>query len=176
MGWRAMREEYERNSYESLQVRLLSKLETETLHKQREEIEKRKNELTAMFPDWRKNDSSPIYTEVQELERKHERIVLVLSRRGALTESTRAKAETQRREKIDAFIYMVLKETGSKITRTNIWTAAGYTDATEFERYQRDDPETTTTATNNFERILRMAPKDFIRNLDTVRARRNRAD
>ena len=70
------------------------------------------------------------------------------------------------RAAVDDFIGRVLRETGRKITRTDIWkNVAGYTDRTEFQRFQRGEG-TTATAARNFTRVLSMAPKDFIEALD----------
>jgi hypothetical protein len=69
------------------------------------------------------------------------------------------------RAAIDTFIRK-LAGTGRKITRKDIWTAAGYEDPTEFERFQRGDIRTTRSAAVAFTRVLRMKPKDFIQLLD----------
>ena len=66
---------------------------------------------------------------------------------------------------IDAFIGK-LAEAGRKITRKDIWTAAGYEGATEFERFQRSDVRTTRSAAAAFNRVLNMEPKDFIQLLE----------
>ena len=71
-------------------------------------------------------------------------------------------AGTEQRAAVDAFIEEVLQETGKRITRTDIWRAAGYKDRTEFERFQRDDPRTTDSAKAAFYRTLKMKPKAFI--------------
>jgi hypothetical protein len=65
------------------------------------------------------------------------------------------------RSRIDAFITGV-NETGAKVTRTDIWTVAGYSDPTEFERFQRGDQKTTTSAKQNFNRVLSMTPEVFL--------------
>ncbi len=69
------------------------------------------------------------------------------------------------RAAIDAFISK-LAEAGRKITRKNIWTVAGYTNATEFERFQRGDTRTTQSAAAAFKRVLGMTPEAFIGLLD----------
>jgi hypothetical protein len=85
-------------------------------------------------------------------------------------ESTRAEAGpgvygtsngTDRRKAVDAFISK-LAEAGQKITRKSIWTVAGYTHRTEFERFQRGDTRTTRSAASNFNRVLGMKPEDFV--------------
>ncbi len=90
-------------------------------------------------------------------------------------ESTRTEAgpgvngahgnETDQRAAIDAFISK-LADAGRKITRKNIWTVAGYTNATEFERFQRGDTRTTQSAAAAFNRVLSMKPENFIGLLD----------
>ena len=72
---------------------------------------------------------------------------------------------TDRRAAVDAFIAK-LSDAGRKITRKQIWTVAGYTNATEFERFQRDDNRTTQSAAAAFNRVLNMKPEDFIGLLD----------
>lgn len=76
-----------------------------------------------------------------------------------------ATGPANRRAAVDAFIAKVA-EAGRKITRKDIWTVAGYTDATEFERFQRDDARTTPGAELAFNRVLRKNPEDFILLLD----------
>lgn len=79
-----------------------------------------------------------------------------------------ASAPPERRAVIEAFIARVLAS-GRKINRTDIWTVAGYKDATEFERYQRADERTRKAGENIFKNILALAPEEFIRRLDLKR-------
>jgi hypothetical protein len=67
---------------------------------------------------------------------------------------------------VNAFMSKVLSRTGRKIARRQIWTAAGYKTATEFERFQRGDIRATKGATEVFNRFLNMKPEDFIALLD----------
>jgi hypothetical protein len=76
-----------------------------------------------------------------------------------------SKSEPERRALVDGFIASLL-EAGRKITRKDIWTVAGYKDATEFERFQRGDDRTTKSAITAFTRVLNMKPADFILVLD----------
>ena len=79
---------------------------------------------------------------------------------------TRATCEPpSRRAEIDAFISK-LASRGRKVTRKDIWSTAGYADATEFERFQRNDPRTTDSAAAAFKRILSMNPDPFLESLD----------
>jgi hypothetical protein len=66
----------------------------------------------------------------------------------------------ERRAKVDMFISRVGKIRA--ITRKDIWTVAGYKDATEFQRWQRADKRTTESADRNFTRVLNMTPEKFI--------------
>ena len=63
-----------------------------------------------------------------------------------------------RRARVDAYIEEVLKRTGKKISRADIWRRAGYKFRTEFERWQRNDPKCTKSADVNFRRILSEKP------------------
>ena len=72
---------------------------------------------------------------------------------------------TDQRAAIDSFIFK-LAEAGRKITRKNIWKVAGYTNATEFERFQRGDTRTTQSAAAAFKRVLGMTPEAFVGLLD----------
>ena len=56
----------------------------------------------------------------------------------AQTRDGENRAGTDRRAAVDAFIEEVFQKTGKKITRTDIWRVSGYTDRTQFERFQRD--------------------------------------
>ena len=64
----------------------------------------------------------------------------------------------ERRARVEAYRQDVLEKTGNRITRKEIWRKAGYESATEFQRWQRNDPRTTLTANRNFERILSEKP------------------
>jgi hypothetical protein len=77
-----------------------------------------------------------------------------------------AIVKDMRRLLVDKFIARVFDSTGRKITRKNIWTAAGYKEATDFERFQRNDKRTTKAAMATFTRILSMEPEVFERILD----------
>ena len=60
------------------------------------------------------------------------------------------------RKLVEAYIHEVYDKTGRRITRTDIWQAAGYRDATMFQRFQRDDPRCTEAARTNFNRLLKV--------------------
>lgn len=59
---------------------------------------------------------------------------------------------------VDNFIQLCLDET----TRKHIWRAAGYTQRSDFDRWQAADSRTTEAADRSFRRILTMPPRDFI--------------
>jgi len=65
------------------------------------------------------------------------------------------------KKRIDAFIQQ-MSDAGYSITRTDIWRAADYNDATEFERFQREDSRTTSGCAAKFSRILDMTPEAFM--------------
>ena len=64
----------------------------------------------------------------------------------------------QRKAAINFYIEEVFRVTGKKLRRIDIWTEAGYTTRTEFERWERADPRTTKAADRNFTRILLQKP------------------
>ena len=70
--------------------------------------------------------------------------------------------EEGRKAVIEEFIEK-MTEAGHKCSKKDIWTAAGYTDATEFERFQRNDSRATKSAAKNFTRVLNMTPEEFIK-------------
>jgi hypothetical protein len=74
-----------------------------------------------------------------------------------------------RRQKIDEFIGMVLAE-GRSVSRTEIWRMAGYTNRTEFERYQRCAKPANKRAVRLFNAILALSAKNFIERLDKLAA------
>jgi hypothetical protein len=63
----------------------------------------------------------------------------------------------------------VFETTRRRVFKKDIWTAAGYSDRTEFERFQRGDARTTASAAANFERVLKTEPKLFVEILDRLR-------
>ena len=61
--------------------------------------------------------------------------------------------------RVEDYIAKVRLRTDRKdFCRADIWKELGYQDATEFQRWQRDDPRTTPTARSRFERILDTKP------------------
>ena len=111
------------------------------------------------------------YYEIEAREIEHRLASAPEETRPA--EATDSEAETldsdERRELINSFISKVERDTGRKINRTDVWTVAGYKDATEFERFQRNDTRTTDAATLAFRRVLDMEPREFIDLLDKKR-------
>jgi hypothetical protein len=60
---------------------------------------------------------------------------------------------------VDAYIEEVRREKGKRITRKDIWSKAGYTSRTEFERWERRDAKhPNQVADEIFTRILREKP------------------
>jgi hypothetical protein len=69
------------------------------------------------------------------------------------TEAQRNKA------RVDEFIREMRRQPGqNRFSRRDFWTEAGYTNATEFQRWQRNDWRTTHTARNRFEKLLTKGP------------------
>ena len=60
--------------------------------------------------------------------------------------------------RVDQYLREVRKHTSQKFSRRDLWTGAGYTNQTEFERWQRNDRRTSHTARQKFERILKDRP------------------
>jgi hypothetical protein len=63
----------------------------------------------------------------------------------------------QRRKAVEDYIAEVARKTGQRITRAEIWKAAGYKEATGFERWERDN-RSTAAAARNIGRVLREKP------------------
>jgi hypothetical protein len=62
---------------------------------------------------------------------------------------------SNRRAAVDAYIEEVFREKGKRITRTDIWKSARYKSRTEFERWERNDPDRPNrTADELFTQIL----------------------
>jgi hypothetical protein len=73
---------------------------------------------------------------------------------------------TNTASRIDKFLAKCSTIATRKITKTDFWSYAGYSDATEFQRFQREATNSTAAARINFERILDMSPGDFVGNLN----------
>ena len=73
-------------------------------------------------------------------------------------ESPQLDISDERRASVNAYIDEVWQKKGMKITRTDIWKRAKYRNATEFERWQRNDPKTTNAARQAFSGILKNKP------------------
>jgi hypothetical protein len=76
--------------------------------------------------------------------------------------SAASHSSTSRRSRIESYLVALNDSTDLKITKTDLWRVAGYSDATEFERFQRDDPKATKSAVQAFERILLMPVEEFL--------------
>lgn len=101
--------------------------------------------------------------------RKYENLLLAVAAAQVRQPRTKGRQKANespgnRRALIDTFISDVMSA-GQRITRKQIWTVAGYTNATEFERFQRGDARTTQSAKDNFTRVLNMKPEEFIQGL-----------
>jgi hypothetical protein len=70
-------------------------------------------------------------------------------------------SSADRRALVDGYIEEVLRLTGRRVTRTQIWKTAGYSAPTEFQRWQRNDPGTTKAAHEKFVRYLQIEKPDL---------------
>jgi len=86
----------------------------------------------------------------------------LISATGEAEEKYRASDhELTPRKRIKAFIES-MNDAGHTITRKNIWRVAGYNDATEFQRFQREDDRVTSGSAVKFNRVLKMSPEVFM--------------
>jgi hypothetical protein len=113
-------------------------------------------EASAIFCAWRERQQAES-SRVQDAD-AHEP-----GRQLSRTEDSPVPATPK--EKVETFITKMQPLSGKKITRKDIWIVAGYSDATEFERFQRDDPRTTRGAKTKFGRVLKMDPAKFLAQL-----------
>jgi hypothetical protein len=117
----------------------------------------------------KKFETRALQLEFEERQRNAESIP---QSNGTLSKAVSAKPQSlsspkgDRRILVDQFIARVMDSTTRKINRADIWTAAGYLDATEFQRFQRHDKRTTRSAVANFSRVLNMEPEAFLKILD----------
>ena len=81
-----------------------------------------------------------------------------------------AKAISPTRQRIDAFL-QTMRQHGHRVSRKDIWRVAGYEDATEFQRFQREDSRATAGSRQQFDRILSLRPDEFIQKLHKVRSK-----
>lgn len=72
-----------------------------------------------------------------------------------------------RKDRIDRFIAELLAH-GRSVTRKDIWRVAGYTNRTEFERFQRYAKPENKSATRKFDSILNLTTHQFISRLERV--------
>jgi hypothetical protein len=74
---------------------------------------------------------------------------------------------------IDNFL-LKMADSGRPTKRNEIWFAAGYADATEFERFQRGAKPPNQKAARTFRRILAMSPDEFMELLDEHKKQNSR--
>jgi hypothetical protein len=71
------------------------------------------------------------------------------------SERTLDSKSTDRRALVQAYIRQVLEKTGKRITKKDIWSRAGDTSRSEFERWERKDPKNPNRAADErFTRLL----------------------
>jgi hypothetical protein len=79
-------------------------------------------------------------------------------------ETEPAKTMSPTRQRIETFLE-TMRQHGHRISRKDIWQLAGYEDATEFERFQREDPRATAGSRQQFDRVLTLRPEEFVQKL-----------
>ena len=141
-----------------------------TLSERLKRVENRLEYLKDKFPEWRLcggygpgNTLPEYYREIRRLEEARETIILRLAKSRHLnTCAETGKAENKsenRKALVGAYIEEVFKKTGKRITKSDIWSKAGYTTRTEFERWERQDRKHLNNAADeNFTRLLREKP------------------
>lgn len=92
----------------------------------------------------------------------------VVEPKPAPVASPRETIPTTNRERIDRFV-LRMAQAGTKLKRKDIWLVAGYTDRTEFERFQRGDNRNRSAA-YTFNRVLGLEPQDFLEVLKRKRS------
>jgi hypothetical protein len=118
--------------------------------------------LSSVTSNWNGALEQPVIDEFRrtaEWQQFEEQLLAVAEHQAAPI--TYEGNPASRRASIDAFIAEVTMS-GWKIRRKDIWIAANYKDATEFERFQRGDERATPSAGVAFRHILSMKPHEFI--------------
>ena len=77
---------------------------------------------------------------------------------SAAPDAVKDPIAVQRKARVDEYIAEVLRVKKKRLSRTDIWKAAGYGDATAFERWQRNDSRTTKRDDRAFSKILTEKP------------------
>jgi hypothetical protein len=119
-------------------------------------------------------DSQLLAGLMQLQERYDEHLRRVLGHRASFWQRrSQPEAEDSARgdddvhARVNAFLTSVLAETGRTITRKDIWKVAGYTEATQFERFQRKKNVSRRSAIR-FNQILELSPATFMERLDSL--------
>lgn len=76
----------------------------------------------------------------------------------AKNDDCKPEVPNERRTLIDEYIALVFRKTGARITRTDIWRAAGYSHRREFEGWQRGDAKEGSAIDAAIARVLRQRP------------------
>ena len=140
----------------------IQKRALELIQKRRAALEARASNKQLAVVD--SENQASLSTDANSTQTRSESVSVQVKKVEPVQETVGQTTAT-RRKQIDDFISKV-RESGRKITRKHLWTAAGYKDATEFERYQREDSRTTKSAATTFNRILNMNPENFSRLLE----------
>ena len=112
------------------------------------------------------SDEGSSNRQLKRARRPKRRVLRKDGRKVSLRSSSKATQAkdvepSNRRDAINSFINRMKMATGLSIKRKNIWKVAGYTDPTQFQRFQRNDPRTTQSAIAQFNQVLKMMPEDF---------------
>jgi len=139
------------------------------------EIERLRSQMAPQALDWRLQNAEILFRIETRFEARYrhwaseaiDRVQRMTSKPGGegptrtepdLSPPTDETIGTERRRAVDGYIEEVLRLTGKRIIRTDIWKLARYQTRTEFERWERNDPRATHTANARFSRILSEKP------------------
>jgi hypothetical protein len=102
------------------------------------------------------------------LQRKLAGIASARVRKAVAPHVDESGGHTTNRELIEQFIDAVLVASGKTISKTDVWRVAGYSDATQFERFQREK-NVSSGSSVKFKRILRLSPAEFLDRLSKLK-------
>ncbi len=77
---------------------------------------------------------------------------------------TQSEAEENPRAVVDAFLVQCNREPNlsAKVIRKHIWRSVGHKNGRQFQYWQAESAEATESDRQNFQRVIDMAPRDFI--------------
>ncbi|MEN6532406.1 MAG: hypothetical protein ABFD89_02015 [Bryobacteraceae bacterium] len=98
-------------------------------------------------------------------------VVAALTREGDAGERCSDGYQDGPRGQVNRFIDKVLRETGRRISRTDIWRVVGYSDRTEFQRFQRGRGASPGSI-RKITKVLNLNPAEFLRRLATLKVQK----